>query len=895
MGQFKYVFEFNEKNVDGRGNWKDLLGGKGAGLAEMSRAGLPVPPGFTISTEACSLYQNDRAAYNSLVIEEVGKAMHNLEKVAGKRFGADNQALLISVRSGAKFSMPGMMDTVLNIGLNDRTVRSLAEETRDPRFAYDSYRRLLQMFGDVVLEVPERQFEQVLDRHREARAVAHEIELQAEDLEAIGSEFQTIIAQHRKEFPQDPNEQLMLAIEAVFQSWQNPRAVTYRKLNHIPDDLGTGVNVQMMVFGNRGKRSGSGVGFTRNPATGEAELYGEYLPQAQGEEVVAGTRTPLPFSDLAERFPAVYEQLLEFSDKLEVLYREMQDFEFTIENGKLYMLQTRDGKRTGLAAVRIALEMVKEGLITSREALLRVSPTQLEQLLHPVFKEDPNAKLLAHGLPASPGAAVGKLVFSADDAVQWRDRGEDVILLRSETTPDDIHGMEAAQGILTARGGMTSHAAVVARGMGKCGLVGCGVLKVEEELKQVRVADLTLFEGDVVSVDGSAGLLYLGALEKIEVKAGDDLLDEFLTLVDKVDAMGVRANADNPREARKSLDFGAIGIGLCRTEHMFFGEDRVPVLQELVLAKTTSQRETALSHLKEFQRRDFRQILKVMDGLPVTVRLLDPPLHEFLPRAEEMTSEIEKLKAKGAPVSELEVKENLLKRIRELQETNPMLGHRGCRLGITYPEITRMQVEALFEAACSLKRAGFSPFIEVMIPLVSILEEFTHQASLVRETAEKVIKDQGAEVSYQVGTMIELPRAALVAGQLAQESEFFSFGTNDLTQTSFGFSRDDAGYFIRIYEDLKILRRDPFQSIDPEGVGELIALATERGRQVRPDLKLGICGEHGGDADSVRFCDGLGLDYVSCSPFRVPGARLAAAQARILSQDVSKLQAKSYA
>ncbi|MFQ5741394.1 MAG: pyruvate, phosphate dikinase [Acidobacteriota bacterium] len=881
--KFQFVYEFNSMNVDGRGDMKDLLGGKGAGLAEMSRAGLPVPPGFTLSTEACSLFLQDRASYQDRVVPEIDRALQRLEEISGKKFGASSNALLVSVRSGAKFSMPGMMDTVLNVGLNDRTVRTLAEETGNPKFAYDSYRRLLQMFGNVVLGIEGGKFESILERYKSDSHVHHEIELSSEQLSAIADEFKETIATEGCEFPQEPDRQLQLAVEAVFKSWDNPRAKTYRRFNDIPEDLGTGVNVQMMVFGNRGERSGSGVGFTRSPATGSPHLYGEFLPQAQGEEVVAGTRTPLPFSDLEGRYPDIFAQLSEIADKLEKRYREMQDFEFTMEDGKLFMLQTRDGKRTGLAAVRIAVDMEKEGLISSEEAILRVQPDQLAQLLYPVFKEG-NYDILAEGLPASPGAEVGKIVFTADDAVQWAERGEHVILARGETTPDDIHGMQAAVGILTSRGGMTSHAAVVARGMGKCSVVGCESLLIDEESRHLSGNGHTLVEGDVISLDGTHGSVILGEVEKVATAASDGLFKEYLSLVDGVAAMGVRANADTPEDARNALRFGAIGIGLCRTEHMFFGKERLPLMQEMVLAESRSERKAALEKLKAFQREDFYGILEVMDGLPVTVRLLDPPLHEFLPRRQDILSQIEELKKGGASTERIAAKQKMLARAEELKEMNPMLGHRGCRLGITYPEITEMQAEALFGAACQLKKEGKSPLVEVMVPLVSLEKEFFDQASLIHKKATEVLEGENTQVPYMVGTMIELPRAALIADKLARECEFFSFGTNDLTQTTFGFSRDDSGRFVKVYEEKDILPKDPFQTLDQEGVGQLLQMAVERGRKTRPGIKLGICGEHGGDGGSIGFCQKLHLDYVSCSPFRVPSARLAAAQAAITEE-----------
>ena len=886
----KFVFEFSADNVEGQGDWKDLLGGKGAGLAAMSSAGLPVPPGFTISTEACSIYQGELERYQSEVLGQVREALSRLETTTGKTFGASHNALLLSVRSGAKFSMPGMMDTVLNIGLNDETVETLARETDNPRFAFDCYRRLLQMFGDVVLEVPARDFELVLFDLKKERQVGHEIQLSAQDLRSVSEQFKEIIERDGKVFPQDPWRQLELATEAVFRSWSNARAVTYRRLMSIPSDLGTALNVQTMVFGNRGERSASGVGFTRNPSTGENQLYGEYLPQAQGEEVVAGTRTPLPFSHLKSSLPELYQQLSEIATHLENTYREMQDFEFTIEDGILFMLQTRDGKRTGRASLRIASDLYREGLIDADEALLRVTPTQLEQLLHPVFVEH-QARPLARGLPASPGAAVGKIVFAADDAVARKEKGDAVILVRSETTPDDIHGMQAAEGILTQRGGMTSHAAVVARGMGKCAVVGCESLHLDEKREEIEVQGQTLKAGDWISLDGTQGAVYAGQLDRVEPKLDDPALTTFMDLIAAVDAMDVRANADTGQDAQRARDFGAVGIGLCRTEHMFFGDDRLPAMQRLILAEGRLERERAASSLKEFQRSDFSEILEVMDGLPVTVRLLDPPLHEFLPRRSELEADLKQMREADAPVEDVRFAQRLLRRVDDLKEVNPMMGHRGCRLGITYPEVTRMQAEALFEAASRLIKKGRDPQVELMIPLVSMASELKNQIDEVRRAMADVQAREGVEVPCLLGTMIELPRAALIAEELAEHAEFFSFGTNDLTQTAYGFSRDDAGRFLAHYLENKIMAVDPFQSIDQVGVGRLVEMACNKGREIRQGIKLGVCGEHGGDPESVLFFQRLDLDYVSCSPFRVPGARLAAAQAAVRQKRTGKTPA----
>ncbi|MBI2821972.1 MAG: pyruvate, phosphate dikinase [Acidobacteria bacterium] len=878
--RFKYIFEFNREHVDGHGRMKKMLGGKGAGLAEMCRAGLPVPPGFTISTEACVLFSRSPEHFQAILWPEVLRALDRLESISAKKFGAIADPLLLSVRSGAKFSMPGMMDTVLNIGLNDASVQHLARENADAAFAYDCYRRLLQMFGEVVLGIAGEKFDQLLAARRRKKGVRSEIELGGEELASLCDAFKRIFEQEGKVFPQQPEQQLRMAVEAVFRSWNNPRAVTYRRFNDIPEDLGTAVNVQTMVFGNRGNNSGSGVGFTRNPSTGEPSMYGEFLLRAQGEEVVAGTRTPLGLRHLERVFPDLYRELGEISSRLEKHYREMQDFEFTIDSGRLYILQTRDGKRTGLAAVRIAWDMVQEDLISREEALMRVEPEQLDQLLYPVFKES-DAEVLAQGLPASPGAAVGRIAFSADDAVRMARRGEPVILVRDETTPDDIHGMEAAQGILTARGGMTSHAAVVARGMGKCCVVGCEDLHVDPTSKQLHIAGRLLSEGDFISVNGADGRVLLGEVERVELEAGTGLFFDFMGLLEGTASLGVRANADTARDTRKAREFGATGIGLCRTEHMFFAQERLGLMQQMILARDAEERSPLLERLKEFQKEDFRAILEVMDGYPVTVRLLDPPLHEFLPSREDLCSEIVRLRAAQSNPDQIAAKERVLRRVEQLAEVNPMMGHRGCRLGITYPDVTRMQVRALFEAACELKRQGRSPVVEVMIPLVSLAGELRDQADLVRETAEETLAEHRLRLPYLVGTMIEVPRAALVADQIAREAEFFSFGTNDLTQMTFGFSRDDAVKFINAYLEKGILRRDPFQTLDVAGVGELMRSAVEKGKGARPSLEIGICGEHGGDPASIQFCFDLKLDYVSCSPYRVPAARLAAARAAI--------------
>ena len=880
------IYFFGNGKAEGRGDMKDILGGKGAGLAEMSRAGIPVPPGFTISTEVCTEFYRNGKKIPKALDPLMRKYLARLEQATGCRLGDPKKPLLVSVRSGAKFSMPGMMDTILNLGLNDETVAGLARQTNNERFAYDCYRRFIMMFADVVFGVPKGDFEKILHRKKEERGVRNDVDLSAQDLKELCEEFKTFFRERAgREFPQDTWEQLCLARDAVFKSWENPRAITYRRMNKIPDDLGTAVNVQAMVFGNSGDRSGTGVGFTRDPSTGENRFYGEFLINAQGEDVVAGVRTPQPISALKDTLPKVYDQLVQITKRLEKHYRDVQDFEFTVQDEKLYMLQTRSGKRTGHAAVRIAVDMVKEKLITKEEALLRVDPLQLNQLLHPIF--DPQRRrehrVLAKGLNASPGAAAGRAVFDADRAVEIAAKGERVLLVRAETCPDDIAGMAAAQGVLTATGGMTSHAAVVGRQMGKPSVVGCSALKVDEHGRRFSVGDLTVREGDYVSIDGTTGEVLLGDVptresDILQVLAGKmdprdseifGYFDTFMKWADEVRRLRVRANADVPRDARMAALLGAEGIGLCRTEHMFFAEERLPVVVRMILATTEEERKAALRELLPFQREDFKGLFETLRGKPVTIRTLDPPLHEFLPKREELMVKI----AKGENVAE---NERLLRRVNELHEFNPMMGLRGCRLGILYPEITAMQAEAIFEAALDV---GGDVVPEIMIPLVGHVNELRHQKEVVVRTAEEVFKRRGRRVKYLVGTMIEVPRAAVVADEIAQEAEFFSFGTNDLTQMTFGFSRDDAGKFLSVYVDRKILPVDPFVTLDPVGVGALVRGAVEKGRATRPNLKVGICGEHGGDPDSVIFCHGAGLDYVSCSPYRLPIARLAAAQA----------------
>ena len=878
----KYVYFFGAGHADGNGKMKDVLGGKGAGLAEMTNAGLPVPPGFTIQTEACRDYM--RAGKVSPEVEqEMNEALARLEELQGQKLGAGDNPLLVSVRSGAKFSMPGMMDTILNLGLNDNSVQALARKSNNPRFAYDSYRRLIQMFGNVVLEIPKAAFDEAFDAKKKQKKAKLDTDLDAKALQEVIVDYKKVVKKHTgREFPQDPHEQLVMARDAVFRSWNNERAKHYRRINNIDDMLGTAVNVQAMVFGNLGETSGTGVGFTRNPATGDKEFYGEFLMNAQGEDVVAGIRTPVHISELEKIMPDVYNQLRDITTRLETHYKDMQDFEFTIQEGKLYMLQTRNGKRTGRAAVRVAIQMVEEGLIDQDTAFMRVEPNQLYDFLVPRLEEKgAKVEVLTTGLPASPGAAVGQIVFTADDAVTWvnKDKKAAVILVRAETTPEDIHGMEVAKGILTSRGGMTSHAAVVTRGMGKCCVAGAGELDVDEKRRELRVKGQVFKEGDWISLDGTTGRVIKGKLNTVPAKADDPELTKIMGWAEPHRKMGVRANADIPRDAITARAFGAEGIGLCRTEHMFFAEDRIPHMRAMIMATNEKDRRAALKKLLPMQRSDFVGLFRTMDGFAVTIRTLDPPLHEFLPSREQLMVDIavfEATKPKSPKLKELKA---VLKRVNELHELNPMLGHRGCRLGITYPEITEMQARAIIEAAVQVQKEGIKVKPEIMIPLTASLKEFSNQAAIVRRVAEEVFAQKETRVEYLVGTMIELPRAALVADDIAREAEFFSFGTNDLTQTTFGFSRDDVGKILPVYIEQGILKQDPFAVLDREGVGQLVRMGTERGRKSRSDLKVGICGEHGGEPQSVEFCFEVGMNYVSCSPFRVLTARLAAAQA----------------
>jgi len=894
----KYVYSFGGGKADGNGKMKDVLGGKGAGLAEMTNAGLPVPPGFTIQTEACR--ESMRGSLSAEVDKQMDEALAKLEALQGQKLGTGENPLLVSVRSGAKFSMPGMMDTILNLGLNDKSVEALAKRSNNPRFAADSYRRLIQMFGNVVLDIEKSAFDEVFDAKKKQRKTKFDTDLTAKDLQEVIVEYKKVVKKHAKrDFPQDPREQLVMARDAVFRSWQNDRAKHYRRINNIDDMLGTAVNVQAMVYGNLGDTSGTGVGFTRNPATGTNEFYGEFLMNAQGEDVVSGVRTPVPILELQKIMPDVYDQLRTITTRLEKHYKDMQDFEFTIQDGKLYMLQTRNGKRTGLAAVRVAIQMVEEGLITKEEAIFRVEPNQLYDFLVPRLDEkSTKVEVLATGLPASPGAAVGQIVFTADAAVEMAGHGKNasVILVRAETTPEDIHGMEVAKGILTSRGGMTSHAAVVTRGMGKCCVAGAGDIDVNEKTREMKVKGQTFKEGDWISLDGTTGRVIKGKLNTLDPSPDDPELQKFMQWADPHRTMKVRANADIPRDAVQARTFGAEGIGLCRTEHMFFGAEKIGHMRTMILADNEKDRRVALKKLLPLQRADFAGVFKAMDGLPVTIRTLDPPLHEFLPRREELMVDIALLSSYSAKqkkdlltkYKDYSVKgvgdlkkalPTLLARVEQLHEFNPMLGHRGCRLGITYPEITEMQARAIFEAAVDCSKKGIKVLPEVMIPLVATLKEMANQGAIVRRVAEEVFKEKGTKIEYMVGTMIELPRAALVADEIAKEAEFFSFGTNDLTQTTFGFSRDDINKVLPTYLAEGILKQDPFAALDQEGVGQLVKMATERGRKTRPTLKVGICGEHGGEPSSVEFCYKTGLNYVSCSPFRVLTARLAAAQA----------------
>lgn len=867
----KYVYSFSE----GSKEMKSLLGGKGANLAEMTKIGLPVPQGFTITTDACNDYYDNEKTIRAEIVAEIEKHLAELEELQGKKLGCTKNPLLVSVRSGAVFSMPGMMDTILNLGLNDNSVLGLADATQNERFAYDSYRRFIQMFSDVAMEVPKYKFENVLDRVKEEKGYKFDTDLTTEDLKGIVEEFKAIYKKEVKtDFPQDPKEQLMLAIEAVFRSWNNPRAIVYRKLNDISHKLGTAVNIQSMVFGNMGETSGTGVAFTRNPATGENKLFGEYLINAQGEDVVAGIRTPQDISTLQNVMPEIYDQFVKVTQILENHYKDMQDIEFTIENEKLFILQTRNGKRTAKAAINVAVDLVEAGIIDKKEAIMRVEPNQLDQLLHPTFEDKAlkEATLLAKGLPASPGAACGKVYFNADDVVAAVEGGEKVLLVRQETSPEDIEGMVKAEGILTARGGMTSHAAVVARGMGKCCVAGCGEIKVDEAAKEIRAGELTIKEGDFLSIDGSTGKVYLGEVKQSPVEVTGNF-EKLMNWVDETKQMMVRTNADNPRDAKAAVEFGAEGIGLCRTEHMFFEEDRIPAVREMILSKDVEQREKALAKILPMQRQDFLEIFEVMEGKPVNIRLLDPPLHEFLPQDDETIAEL----AASMGIDEAEIR----KRIVDLEEFNPMLGHRGCRLAVTYPEICVMQARAIIEGAIEAINKGVEVHPEIMVPLVGEVNELKLIRGMIEETAEKVMEEKGVKVDYTIGTMIEIPRACLTADEIAEVADFFSFGTNDLTQMGFGYSRDDAGKFLGEYVDKEILEKDPFQVLDQKGIGKLVQMGAKLGRSVKPELKLGICGEHGGEPSSVEFCYNTGLNYVSCSPYRVPIARLAAAQASI--------------
>jgi len=883
----KLIYFFGNGKADGTGTMKDLLGGKGAGLAEMTNAGVPVPPGFTITTEVCNLFYDLGKRVPEGLDGEMRDFMKKMEDALGGKFkfGDLDRPLLVSVRSGSKFSMPGMMDTVLNLGLNDRTINGLIRMSGNERFAWDAYRRFIQMFGNVVMGIEKDAFEHIIHDVKKKRKLKLDIDMTSEDLKGLVAKFKARVRQiMKRDFPQDVWEQLTMSRDAVFGSWNNPRAITYRKLNDIPGNLGTAVNVQAMVFGNMGDTSATGVGFTRDPSTGAKVFYGEYLTNAQGEDVVAGIRTPHPIADLEKEMPEVYRQLREITNKLERHYRDVQDFEFTVQEGKLFMLQTRTGKRTAHAAVKIAVDMVQEGLITREEAVLRVEPASLDQLLHPVIDPKAKVEVIARGLPASPGAASGKVVFTADEAVR-RAKTEKVILVRPETTPDDIHGMDAAKGILTARGGMTSHAAVVARGMGKPCVAGCESIRVDLKAEKFFVGPYTVKMGDFITIDGGTGRVIVGKVQTKDPEVSGDF-GTLMKWADEFRTLGVRANADIPRDAKMARQFGAEGIGLCRTEHMFFAEDRLSIVQQMILATTTEGREKALNKLLPMQRSDFKGLFEVMAGLPVTIRLLDPPLHEFLPKREELMVEIAVMQAKKASKAVVAKKEKLLHRIEELHEFNPMLGHRGCRLGIVYPEITRMQARAIIEAACELAKKGKKVVPEIMVPLVGMKKELEHQKELIKRTADEVMQKKGVKIDYLVGTMIELPRAALVADEIAKDAEFFSFGTNDLTQTTFGFSRDDAGKFINHYTENGIMEKDPFQTLDQEGVGLLVKMGVTKGRATRKDLKVGICGEHGGDPASVEFCFKVGLNYVSCSPFRVPIARLAAAQAKLKEKGV---------
>ncbi|MEE0418242.1 MAG: pyruvate, phosphate dikinase [Clostridia bacterium] len=868
----KFVYSFNEGSKDMR----DLLGGKGANLAEMTKIGLPVPFGFTISTDACKDYLNKGGMLDDEIVREVYEHLDELEQVMGKKFGDIENPLLVSVRSGAPVSMPGMMDTILNLGLNDDSVKGLAAKTGNERFAYDSYRRFIQMFGDVVMEIPKSKFDQIFDGRKKEVGAEYDVDLKTEDLKVIIEGYKELVkAELGREFPQNPKDQLMEAIQAVFRSWNNERAILYRKLNNISASLGTAVNVQSMVFGNTGENSGTGVAFTRSPVNGENKIFGEFLVNAQGEDVVAGIRTPQPINQMKESFPDVYGKFEDIARILEDHYKDMQDMEFTVEEGKLFMLQTRNGKRTAEAAVKVAVDMVNEEKIDKETAIMRIAPEQIDQLLHPAFDAEELKKHtpIGKGLPASPGAACGEIVFSADDAAVAKEAGKKVVLVREETSPEDLAGMVAAEGILTARGGMTSHAAVVARGMGKCCVAGCHDITVYEEEKYMEIHGVKYHEGDMISINGTDGSVYAA---EIATKA-PELSGNFGTIMkwaDEIRTIGVRTNADNPRDAKQAVQFGAEGIGLCRTEHMFFEEERIPKIRRMILADTEEERREALAGLLPYQKGDFKGLYETMAGKPVTIRLLDPPLHEFLPKNEEDMKELSE--QFGIPLEKIKTK------TIELHEFNPMLGHRGCRLAVTYPEIAEMQTEAIITAALEVKKeTGIDIKPEIMVPLVGIPNELKNVKKTIDETAERCFEQAGERLNYMVGTMIEIPRAALVADEIAEDAEFFSFGTNDMTQMGFGFSRDDTGKIIREYVEKGVLEEDPFQVLDQRGVGKLVKMAAEEGRKTRPNIKLGICGEHGGNPKTIDFCHRLGLNYVSCSPFRVPIARLAAAQAAI--------------
>lgn len=868
----KFVYSFNE----GSKEMKDLLGGKGANLAEMTKIGLPVPFGFTVTTEACNRYYDEGRKIGDDIVAAIFEKLEELESVTCKKFGSVENPLLVSVRSGAKISMPGMMDTILNLGLNDETVEGLAALTENPRFAYDSYRRFIQMFGDVVMEIAKTKFDAIFDAKKEEHGYEFDVDLTTEDLKEIIEGYKALVKDEMgRDFPQDPKDQLMEAVMAVFRSWNNDRAILYRQLNDIPDDIGTAVNVQSMVFGNMGNTSGTGVAFTRSPVNGEKAIFGEFLVNAQGEDVVAGIRTPQPIAEMAEAFPEVYNEFTKIAELLEKHYTDMQDMEFTVERNNLFMLQTRSGKRTAPAAVKIAVDMQSEGLIDKETAVMRIEPSQIDQLLHPMFDENElaAAEKLTKGLPASPGAATGKIYFNASDAESAVANGEKAILVRLETSPEDLAGMVAAEGILTARGGMTSHAAVVARGMGKCCVSGCAEIKVDEDAKTLAVGEYVFKEGDYISLDGSTGEVLKGQVKTVPPELSGDFA-KIMSWADEIRTLKVRTNADNPRDAKQAVEFGAEGIGLCRTEHMFFEEERIPAIRRMIMADTEEERREALKYLLPYQKEDFKGIYESMGDRPVTIRLLDPPLHEFIPHTDEELHEL------GEQINV--PYEKLAKKAEELHEFNPMLGHRGCRLAVTYPEIAEMQAEAIIMAAAEVrKEKGLDIIPEIMIPLVGNVKELACVKETVVKTAESVMEREGVKFDYMIGTMIEIPRAALTADEIAEEAEFFSFGTNDLTQMTLGFSRDDTGKIIKEYRDKGIFEDDPFQSIDQTGVGKLVKMAVELGKQTRPNIKLGICGEHGGDPKSIEFCNAVGLQYVSCSPFRVPIARLAAAQAAI--------------